>query len=158
MLDLNQITNLLETARTESTAFQSIAVTSIQILDSIHKLECIANDAALSLGQHDKVQENITELEHMQHALLGVLNKQGKQILSLQKTLDSMEKAPLTSWWTCVDNVLETLSTGIDCIGSIVKSQPKDSAARALGTLVIDVLEDQHRDYLAEIDTQLIDE
>ena len=158
MADLNQITTLLNAAHTDSTAFQSIVVTSLQILDAIHQSECIANQAALSLGQHDKVQQKISELEELQFALKKALSKQGQQILSLQQPIPPDQNAAMSSWWHCVDCVVETLSMGIDCIGSIIKSQPKESAARSLGALIIDILSEQHRAYLAETDNELINE
>ena len=158
MADLNQISTLLNAARTDSTAFQSIVVTTLQILDTIHQTECMANQAALSLGQQVKVQQKIDELEGLQSTLNQVLSKQGRQILSIQQAIPHDKNPAITSWWHCVNSVVETLSMGIDCIGSIIKSQPKESTARSLGYMIIDILSDQHQAYLAETDKQLINE
>ena len=157
MIDLKEIHVLLQSPGTGSTAFQSIAITSLQTLAAILEKEFQANEAAISLGQQTKVQQMIVNLEELQHLLNGVLNKQGKQLLDLQIALTSQEPDSFGgSWWTCVSELIETIGLGIDCISSIIKGQPKESLARMLGAGVIGVLAAHHKELLVETDEQLI--
>ena len=158
MIILKDIQEVLQSPGTESTAFQSIVITSLQTLAAVLEKEVHANAAAISLGQQTKVQQMIMNLEEVQGLLTGVLNKQGKQLLDLQISLTSQEPDSFSgSWWTCLDELIETIGLGIDCIGSIIQSQPKESLARLLGISIIDVLTEQHKDLLAETDEQLIE-
>ena len=157
MIDLKELQVLLQSANTGSTTFQSIVITSLQTLSAIQKKEVHANQAALSLGQQTKVQGMIERLEELQFMLLGALNKRGKQMLNLQKSLTPDKPDSFAgSWWDCVDELVETIALGIECIGSIIKSQPRESLARVLGLGIIDVLSEQHKALLAETDEQLI--
>ncbi|MBX2822822.1 MAG: hypothetical protein KTR29_24200 [Rhodothermaceae bacterium] len=157
MIDLNEIQQMLQSPGTGGTAFQSFVITSLQMLATIHEKEVHANEAALSLGQQTKVQRMMGNVEELQRLLKSVLNKQGKQLLDMQIALTSKEPEPSSgSWWACLDELIETIGLGIECIGSIIRSQPKESLARMLGAGVIDVLSVQHKELLAETDEQLI--
>ena len=158
MIDLEEIQLVLQSPGTESTAFQSIVITSLQMLATIHEKEVHANEAALSLGQQTKVQRMIANLEELQRMLKGVLNKQGRQLLDLQASLISQEPDSFGgSWWSCLSELIESIRLGMDCIGSIINSQPKESLARMLGNGVINVLSNQHQALLTETDEQLIE-
>lgn len=157
MTSLKEIQSLLQSPGTGSTAFQSIVITSLQTLSAILEKEVHANEAAISLGQQTKVQEMIGNLQELELLLKGVLNKQGKQLLDLQISLTSQEPDTYSgSWWTCLSELIETIGLGIDCIGSIIKSQPKESLARMLGVGVIDVISEHYKQLMAETDEQLI--
>ena len=156
MDNLEEIVLFLESAPTESTAFQSILVNSLQLLDAVHTQEVLANEAAISLGQQVKVEQMITTIESLQRVLRQALNKQGHQILLLQnKTTFNNLSEPCNSWWDCVAETLETLTIGIDCIGSFVKGQPKESPVQTLGALINSLLMNQYKEFSAEIDEQL---
>lgn len=159
MIDLKNIQVLLQSASTDSTAFQSIVITSLQTIEAIQLKEVRANEAAISLGQHTKIQRMIKHLDELQVVLSGVLNKQGKQLLHLQKSLIPPDSDSFAgSWWSCVQDLVETIALGIDCIGSIIKSQPKESIAHLLGIGIIDILSEQHKELLFEADVQPIDQ
>ena len=148
---------ILQSASTNSTAFQSIVITSLQTIATILEKEKRASKEALSLGQQVKMHRMITRLEDLQLLLKGVLNKQGQMLLNLQVSFKSDALDSFGgSWWACVDELVETIEHGIDCIGSIIKSQPEKSLARTLGLAIIEILSGQHEELLVETGEQLI--
>ena len=155
MEDLADIRSHLEGAYTESTAFQSVLVTSLRVLEDIYNRELQANAAAISLGQQHKMQQMLTSLQQVQDALGDSLTKQGAKILALQhKTVIKESAPPCTSWWECVDATIETLMTGIDCIDSVIKHEPRNSPIQVLGSKITTFLAQQHKEFVSEIDEQ----
>ncbi len=155
MDELTQIQALLDSASVESTAFQSVLVTSLLTLNTVREQELRTEQAAISLGQQMKVRNLIHAIESVQSVLRSGLNRQGQKILILQKKKIHIGDTRCTSWWDCIAAAIETLTRGIDCIGSIINGQTKNSPARNLGLLVKSVLLNHHRELLAESDEAL---
>ena len=155
MANQEDIRNLLNSVNTDGTAFQSIVATSLQTLKAVRQKVLQATRAALSLGQQTKMDAKISELNEVEDLLKGVLGVQGKQILSFQASLIG-EEASAASWWACIEELSETLALGIDCMGSIIKSQPKESPAHVLGAYIISVLTEQHQEFLSETNERYV--
>lgn len=129
--------------------FQSVAVTALQLLERAMRRDRQAVEAALSLGQREKLQDMLETLETTAKALREALSEQGAQMLSLceePKTGDSEER----SWWFALTEAIEALEDGAQQMAPLAAGQPEGSAARELGELTEHLMRQHHADLLTE--------
>ncbi len=130
--------------------FQSMAVTALQMIEQVYGRMCQALDAALSLGQQQKLEGMEDELQAVVEALRGTLSKQGAQMLDL---CDERRQAAAAeaSWWFALTETIEALEEGAQQMESLVEGQP-EGPARRLSQLVAEMLRQQHARLLVEAD------
>lgn len=133
--------------------FQSVAVTGFQLLRCILHRNRQALDAAISLGQREKLQNMISALEELSDTLQHSLSQQGAQMLNLCGPSDA-EKQPdqpeEDSWWFALTEALESIEAGIQQMDNLADGQPEESAPHRLSDLLAGVLRRQHEELLHE--------
>jgi len=75
--DVEALQALIERVGQEGSAFQSVAVAAVQILERALSYEREAADAALSLGQQEKLQSMVNTAEQAVALLRSTLTSQG---------------------------------------------------------------------------------
>jgi hypothetical protein len=140
---------LLHSPEAQGAAFQSVLVTTIQIVRGVKKREAAARGASLSMAQGEKLCAMIEELDAMLQAMQSVLNERGTRLLALAPDAEP-ESRPCVSWWFCLADGIETLNSSIDRIGSIVSGQPKGSPARKLSSSIMRLLRGHYNSFLAD--------
>lgn len=135
--------------------YQSVAVAAVQILERALTYEREAAEAALSLGQQEKMQSMVATAERAVSILRNTLNAQGNKVMHLC-TEKSGSPAPQSSsgqpWWFALTDALEVLEEGTDQMASLTTGQPSDSPARALSQHVAQLLRGHHDALLLEAD------
>lgn len=130
--------------------FQSMAVTVLQLLEKTYGHLCESIQAALSLGQQDKLKSMEGEVRAAMRALRSLLSEQGSQMLDL--CVESEEaSSPEGSWWFALSETIEHLEEGTQQMESLERGQP-DGPARELARIVGELLRKQHADLLVEAD------
>ena len=133
--------------------FQSVAVTGLQLLRGILRRDRKALDAAISLGQREKLQNMIGALEELSETLKQSLSQQGAQMLNLcgpSVSGDGSEQPEEDSWWFALTEALESIEGGIQQMENLADGQPEDSAPHRLSDLLAGVLRQQHEELLRE--------
>ncbi len=145
---------LLNAPEVHTTAFQSVLVTAIQILQNVRHRETMSWRASISLAQGENLSAMVDETNAMLELLKQALNQQGQRVLSIVSVPPITDKSPI-SWWFSIAESIETLNSGIDWIGSIVSGQPKDSPARRLSGAVTQLLQLHYNIFLGEAEEWL---
>lgn len=134
--------------------FQSVAVTAIQLLNRAQQSNIIAAEAAISLGQRERLEKMNGELRETMNALQEGLSSQGEQMLDL---CDPGAGTPPSgddghSWWFALTESIEMLEEGATQMSSLAHGQPDGTGARHLGECLAELLEKQHAELLMEAD------
>ena len=132
-----------------SVACQSVAVAVLQTLDRVLRMERQAASAAISLAQGEKLEQMIETSEETLMAIADALNAQGSHMMSLSLDEDPQIDAE-TSWWFALTEAIESVENGTRRVLSLASSQPKGGAVRQLGTIVVQLLRNKHRQLLSE--------
>ena len=132
-----------------SVACQSVAVAVLQTLDRVLRTERQAASAAISLAQGEKLERMIETSEETLMAIADALNAQGSHIMSLSLDEDRPIDAE-TSWWFALTEAIESVENGTRRVLSLASGQPKGGAVRQLGTIVVQLLRNKHRQLLSE--------
>lgn len=132
--------------------FQSVAVTGLQLLRGIAERDRQALEAAISLGQREKLENMIAALEELSETIKQSLSQQGAQMLDLCGPSESerAEAPDDDSWWFALTEALESIEAGIQQMDSLADGQPEDSAPHRLSDLMAEVLRRQHDELLHE--------
>lgn len=135
--------------------FQSVAVTGLQLLHSIQQRDQQALEAAISLGQREKLENMISALETLSETLKQSLSQQGAQMLDLCAPSGAESDGEPTgedegSWWFALTEALEAIEGGIQQLDSLADGQPEESAPHRLSDLLAEVLRRQHEELLRE--------
>ncbi len=134
----------------ERVVFQSVAVTALRLIERVRCRTAQAAEAALSLGQQDKLHSMEDTLVATADALQSALSTQGAQMLNLCG--EEEENADETSWWFALTEAIEALEESAQQMDALADGQPKGSVAADLSRLVGDLLRRQHTDLLVEAD------
>lgn len=123
-------------------AFQSVAVSAVQLLRRVRVCEEKAVDEALSLAQREKLHQMVVSLDETIAAVEELLTDQGRRMLAMGA--HQGDAATVTgSWEQALDDAQETNRRGADWLQSAVCGQPKESAAARLSQIVTGLLQ-QH--------------
>ena len=144
---------LSSSAEAQRVVFQSVAVTGLQLLRGILRRDRQALDAAISLGQREKLESMVEALEELDETLKQSLSEQGVQMLSLcgPSASDARSEQPEEeSWWFALTEALESIEGGIQQMDNLADGQPEDSAPHRLSDLLANVLRHQHEELLHE--------
>lgn len=134
-----------------SVACQSVAVAAFQTLDRVLHRERLAENAAISLAQGEKLNQMIQMSEAALEAISDALNAQGNHMVNL--TVDADLNPPEeNSWWFALTEVIESIENGTQRMLSLASGQPKGGAARKLSTIVVQLLRGKHQQLLTEAD------
>jgi len=145
--NMQRLFTLVERAQNGGAVFQSVAVAALQILDRALCHEERAAEAALSLGQREKLQSMITTTEHVLSTLKGTLSTQGAKVMDLcaeQRREEPASDDP--SWWFVLTDALEILAEGAERMNSLTTAQPEGSPAHDLSAFVAQLLRAHHHE------------
>ena len=148
--DIESLQMLVAEVEDNSPAFQSVAVAAVQILEQALCFEREAANAALSLGQREKLSAMVDTAEEAVGTLRDTLSVQGAKVMHL---CSEQEPTPVTTgqpWWFALTNALEVLEEGTGRMSCLTTAQPKDSAAHALSHRTTELLRSHHDALLLE--------
>lgn len=152
--DVEAIRVLVEEVDRQGAAYQSVAVAAVQILEQALRYEREAAEAALSLGQQEKLKSMVETAGQVTSVLRNTLNAQGHKVMHL--STDEVQSAPPSAasrqhpWWFVLTDALEVLEEGTDRMTSLTTCQPPDSPARELSQLIAQLLRRHHDALLLE--------
>ena len=132
------------------TSFQSVVMTAVKIVERALCVEQRVVQAALSLGQREKVTEMVKTTEAAAELLRSTLSARGpslNQLCGERPTVDATERA---SWWYMLAEAVEVLDDSVEQLVSLSNAQAKDSLARALSDCVAQLLRRHHNTLLVE--------
>lgn len=150
--DLDVLRALVEETDQNGTAFQSVAVAAVQILERALCYEREAADAALSLGQQEKLTSMVETVERAVAVLRNALNAQGAKVMHLCTENEPPSPTDSQPWWFALTDALEVLEEGTGRMASLTTAQPDGSPARRLSQLVTQLLRGHHDELLLEAD------
>lgn len=144
---VGEVQQLAGQAEVERAAFQSVALAALQILDGVRYREDRLADAALSLGQGEKLQHLLGGVEATAGAVRALLGPQSAGMIGLHT---QAEAASEPSWWFALCEALHVLEEGAASIESLVAGQPQDSATVQLSRLIARLLQQHYHALLVE--------
>lgn len=150
--DIDALRTLVERADGSGTAFQSVAIAAVQILEHALCYEREAAEAALSLGQQEKMQAMVKTAEEAVHVLRDTLDAQGDKAARLCTSDEPVLPSDGQPWWFALTDALEVLEEGTSRMSSLTTAQPADSPAHQLSALVTRLLRGHHDALLIEAD------
>lgn len=150
--DVDALQALIEDADQNGTAFQSVAVAAVQILDRALCYEREAAEAALSLGQQEKLESMVETVERAATVLRNALNAEGTKVMHLCAEDTQFTPADNQPWWFALTDALEVLEEGTGRMASLTTAQPDGSPARTLSRLIAQLLRGHHDELLLEAD------
>ncbi len=126
--------------------FQSVAGAVLKTLETVRGHEQAVAEAAFTLAQRERFAAMTATLEETAAALREMLCTQA---------LDHHEhpatpKAAETRWWFVLSEALQALDDAINQVSAMVAGQPRKSAARTLGGIVVQLLHRHYNVFLAE--------
>lgn len=145
--DPKRLHTLVKRAQNGGAVFQSVVVAALQILDRAHCYEERAAEAALSLGQREKLQAMMATTDEVLSTLKATLSAQGAKVMDLCAEQRRDEPVPEDqSWWFVLTDALEILAEGAERMNSLTTSQPKGSPAHDLSAFVEQLLRAHHHE------------
>jgi len=154
--DVEALRGLLDKVNGGGTAFQSVAIAAVQILERALCYERDAAQAALSLGQQEKLDAMVETVREAVQVLRDALSAQGDEVIHLcgdehaSSMLDSGSEGQ--PWWFALTDALEVLEEGTGRMSSLTTAQPDGSPARRLSQLTTQLLRRHHDALLIEAD------
>jgi hypothetical protein len=122
--------------------FQSVAVAAVQILERAASCECTAAQAALSLGQREKLSAMAEAAREAVRILRGTLSTQGARVMDLCAETPAPDDDP--DWERVLARTRTTLARGAEQMASLTAAQPCESPARALSRATARLLHAHH--------------
>lgn len=153
--DVEALRALVAEVDGKGTAFQSVAVAAVKVLEQALVYERDAADAALSLGQREKLQAMVDTAEEAVRVLRSALSVQGAKVMHLCGGGDPSDRSSSPSgqpWWFALTDALEVLEEGTGRMSSLTTAQPDGSPARRLSQLITQLLRGHHDALLLEAD------
>lgn len=150
--DVEALRALVENTERHGTAFQSVAVAAVQILERALCYEREAAEAALSLGQQEKLESMVETVERAAAVLRSTLNAQGANVMHLCGKGEQPAPSDNQPWWFALTDALEILEEGTGRMSSLTTAQPDGSPARELSQLIAQLLRGHHDELLLEAD------
>lgn len=150
--DLEALRALVRDMPKCGTVFQSVAVAAVQILDRALCFEREAAEAALSLGQRERMQQMVSTAEEAAQILRDTLHRQGAKVMHLCG--ESTPPGPQNGqkWWFALNDALGVLDEGTGRMASLTTAQPEGSPAHELSSLIAQLLRAHHDALLVEAD------
>jgi len=145
--DVEALSRFLSAVEEGGTAFQSVAVAAVQILERVLCFEREAADAALSLGQQQKMRSMVEVASEAVTLLRDALEAQGARVMHLCACPPPADAREGLSWWDALNDALSVLKEGTGRMTSLTTAQPEGSPAQVLSRLIAQLLRD-HRDAL----------
>jgi hypothetical protein len=142
---------LLSAQETYGAAFQSVAVAAVQILERALCFEQRAANAALSLGQREKLQSMIDTVQEATVTLRQALSTKKSSVMHLCEEAETAagDDKP---WWFALNDALGVLEEGTHQMSSLIAAQPDGSSSRKLSEHVTHLLQSHHDALLLEAD------
>lgn len=151
--DVEALRALVERVGEEGTAFQSVAVAAVQILERALCYEREAAEAALSLGQQEKLASMVDTAEQAAALLRSTLDAQGgATVIRLCAQGEPPTPTDNQPWWFALTDALEVLEEGTGRMSSLTTAQPEGSSARELSQVIAQLLREHHDALLLEAD------
>lgn len=151
--DIEALQAVVDRLGQEGTAFQSVVVAAVQILERALCYEREAAEAALSLGQREKLDGMVDTAEEATALLRSTLNAQGgAKVMDLCSQGDAPTPTDNQPWWFALTDALEVLEEGTSRMSSLTTAQPKGSMARELSQVIVQLLRQHHDALLIEAD------
>lgn len=150
--DVSALRRLVDTTKPKGTAFQSVAVAAVQILERALCYEREAAEAALSLGQQEKLAAMVNTIEQAAMVLRSTLDAEGGNVMHLCAKGDAPAPTDGQPWWFALTDALEVLEEGTGRMTSLTTAQPDGSPARKLSELIAQLLRGHHDELLLEAD------
>lgn len=155
--DIEALQALVEEVDRHGATYQSVAVAAVQILEWALRYEREAAEAALSLGQQEKLKAMVTTADQVASVLRDTLSVQGHKVMHLCAKQSPPEpdrrrgaQSSGQPWWFVLADALEVLEKGTDQMASLTTGQPAGSPARRLSQLVTQLLRSHHDTLLLE--------
>lgn len=151
--DIEALRSLIERVDCTGTTYQSVAVAAVQILERALCYERDAAQAALSLGQQEKLNSMVETAEQAVTVLRNTLSAQGHKVMHVctrQAPPDTPAEPSGQPWWFALTDALEVLEEGTDQMDSLTAGQPAESPARELSQIVAQLLRGHHDALLIE--------
>ena len=147
------ISDLVNQDDAQRVVFQSVAVTALQLVDRARKSNIKAAEAAISLGQRERLNQMNAVLTDTMKVLQTGLSSQGEQMLNLcEPNTEETNSEDGHSWWFSLTECIELLEQGGKQMQSLAQSQPHGSAAHHLGLCLDKLFREQHAELLREAD------
>lgn len=151
--DIAALKALVDRVGQEGTAFQSVVVAAVQIIERALCYEREAARAALSLGQQEKLASMVDTAEQAAAILRSTLNAQGgANVTRLCGEAEAPSPTDGQPWWFALTDALEVLEEGTSRMMSLTTAQPDGSAARELSQVIAQLLREHHDALLLEAD------
>lgn len=150
--DVSTLQELLNGLDDNSTAFQSVAVAAVQILERALCFEREAAAAALSLGQQQKMKAMVDTAASAVQVLRNALEQQGARVMHLCACPPEQATTGEKSWWPALNDALRVLEEGTGRMASLTTAQPQGSPARALSRVIAQLLRNHHDALVLEAD------
>jgi len=148
---IEALQGLLRAQDAYSAAFQSVAVAAVQILERALCFERKAADAALSLGQREKLNSMIDTAQEAVTSLRSALSTGKSSVMHLCNETED-EGAGDKPWWFALNDALGVLEEGTHRMASLISAQPDGSSSRELSEHVTQLLQSHHDALLLEAD------
>lgn len=153
--DVEALQALVAKVNCQCAPYQSVAVAAVQILERALQYERQAAEAALSLGQQEKMESMVDTAHQAALILRDTLNPQGHKVMNLcarqsSPTPDAEALSSGEPWWFVLTNALEVLEEGTEQMTSLTTGQPTESPARELSQLIAQLLRSHHDALLLE--------
>ncbi|MFO8233269.1 MAG: hypothetical protein R6U20_11445 [Longimonas sp.] len=130
-------------------AFQSVVIAAVHIVErAVCHEQCVA-DAALSLGQQEKLSEMVDRVEEAALLLRQQLNTQSGSLTHLcgDRPARSSDAEP---WPEALFSAVQVLEECVSQLVSLSNAQPKGSASRTLSDAIAKLLRSHHNTLLLE--------
>ncbi len=155
--DIEALRALLEEVDCQGTTFQSVAVAAVQVLERALRYEREAAEAALSLGQQEKLESMVSTADQAVSVLRDTLSAKGDKVMHLcskqsPPESDRDRQSSGQPWWFVLSDALEVLEKGTDQMSSLTRGQPAGNPARRLSQLIAQLLRSHHDALLLEAD------
>lgn len=155
--DIETLRTLVEDVDRKGATYQSVAVAAVQILERALCYERDAAEAALSLGQQEKLESMVETAEQAVSLLRDTLSAQGHKVMHLcaeQSPPEPDQNRPSSGepWWFVLADALEVLEEGTDRMSTLSTGQPSGSPACKLSEIIAQLLRSHHDTLLMEAD------
>lgn len=153
--DVEALRALIEGVDHQGATYQSVAVAAVQTLERALRYEREAAEAALSLGQQEKLESMVETADQAASVLRDTLNAQGHKVMHLcaeQSAPESGAEAQSSrqSWKPVLVEALGVLEKGTEQMSSLTTGQPSGSPARRLSEHTAQLLRNHHDALLLE--------
>jgi len=130
-------------------AFQSVVMAAVRIVErAVCHEQCVA-EAALSLGQQEKLRQMVDLMEEAALLLRQQLSTQGASLTHLCGERPARPADP-EPWPDALFTAVQVLNESVSQLVSLSNAQPKGSPSRALSDCMAQLLRSHHNTLLLE--------